>query len=170
MNQSIGILGVVEIVSALTIGIFVLSLTYKIIQYIGKVYVKLDNENLAFSIVTASILFSAGNMVAGVIQPILSSYRLLSESQSSLSNFGTFFWQGGLFISIAYVAALIISFISVILYARLTPVDEYEEIRKNNIGVAIMLGSIIITLTLLTKSGVGMVIEAIIPYPVLPPR
>ena len=62
-----------------------------------------------------------------------------------------------------------IGLISTFLYSKLTPIDEFEEIRKNNVGVSLIISSILITLTLLTKDGVILLIEAIIPYPELPP-
>jgi len=78
--------------------------------------------------------------------------------------------QGLIYISIAYTAAILIGLISTALYAKLTPIDEFKEIKNNNLGVALIVSSIIITLTLMSKDGVALLIESIIPYPNLPPR
>ncbi len=170
MTYNIAILGLIEIVSAITIGVFILSLTYKILQFAGRKYYGIHEENLAYSIFTASIMFSTGYMVSGVLQPLSSAFRLLDPESGLLALTFKFIYQGAIYISIAYVAAVVIGLLSAFLYAKLTPIDEFKEIKENNIGVAIIIGSIVITLTLLTRSGVELLIESIIPYPSLPPK
>ncbi|MCR9250706.1 MAG: hypothetical protein NXI20_09780 [bacterium] len=171
MNLNVAILGLVEIVSAITIGVFILSLTYKILQFVGRKYYDIQEENLAYSIFTAAIIFSTGYMVSGVLQPLSSSFRLLDpETSGTFMLTLKFILQGATYIAIAYVAAMSIGLLSAILYSKLTPIDEFEEMKKNNLGVAIIVSSIVITLTLLTKSGVELLIESIIPYPTLPPK
>lgn len=171
MNFNVAILGLVEIISAITIGVFILSLTYKILQYVGRKFYDIQEENLAYSIFTAAIIFSTGYMVSGVLQPLSSSFRLLDpETSGTFMLTLKFILQGATYIAIAYVAAMAIGLLSAILYSKLTPIDEFEEMKKNNLGVAIIVSSIVITLTLLTKSGVELLIESIIPYPTLPPK
>jgi hypothetical protein len=169
MNYKIALLGIVEITSAITIGIFILALTYKIMQFVGKRYYQLSADNLAYSIFTATIMFSTGLMVSGVIDPLISSFRLLDPALNSTSLTLQYLGLGAIYIGIAYSAALLIGLISTFLYSKLTPINEFEELRDNNIGVALMISSILITLTLFTKSGVALLIESIIPYPDLPP-
>ncbi|MDH5610472.1 MAG: DUF350 domain-containing protein [Cyclobacteriaceae bacterium] len=169
MNYNLALLGLIEIVTAVTIGIFILALTFKILQFVGKKYYDIQQSNLAYSIYTASIMFSAGYMVSSVIQPLVSSFRLLDRQDDSYLLALKYLAQGGLFISIAYFAAILIGLISAFMYSRLTPIDEFKEIKENNVGIALVISSIIITLTLLTKSGVALLIESIIPYPQGPP-
>ena len=76
---------------------------------------------------------------------------------------------GAVYIAIAYTATILIGLISTFLYSKLTPISEFEEIRNNNVGVSLIISSILITLTLLTKNGVILLIESIVPYPELPP-
>ena len=170
MNYSVAILGIVEILSAITIGVLILSLTYKILQWVGKKYYGIERENLSYSIFTAALMFSTGYMVSGVIQPLLSAFRLLDPSKSNWFLTFEYLYQGALYIAIAYIAAVIIGLLSTFLYSKLTPIDEFKEIRENNVGVAIIISSIVITLTFLTQSGVELLIESIIPYPSLPPK
>ncbi|MFY0601081.1 MAG: DUF350 domain-containing protein [Cyclobacteriaceae bacterium] len=169
MNYNIALLGLIEIVSAITIGIFILALTYKIMQFVGMKYYGIKDFNLAYSIFTAAIIISVGLMVSGVIQPLISSFRLLNRESDTFLVVFKYMGIGLIYISIAYVSAILIGLISTFLYSKITPINEFEEIRNNNIGVALIVSSILITLTLLTKSGVVMLIEAIIPYPELPP-
>lgn len=170
MNYNIALLGLIEIISAITIGIFMLAVTFKIMQWVGRRHYRIEQSNLAYGIFTACIMFSVGFMINEVIQPLISSFRLMDQTTSSFSLALQYIGQGAVYIAIAFVASIVIGLLSTYLYALLTPINEFEEIRNNNVGVAIIVGTIVIVLTLLTKSGVGLLIESIIPYPRLPPK
>jgi hypothetical protein len=115
-------------------------------------------------------LFSVGYVVSGVVQPILQSFRLLSVGETNtLELAGKFIAIGGAYIAISYAAAVAIMLISMRLYTFMTPLDELAEIKNNNIGVAVIVGVIIIILSLMTKDGVVLFIESMVPYPELPP-
>ena len=70
MNEKIALLGFVEIISALSSGMFILFLTYKIVKIYGKKKLNIDHNNTAYNIMIAGVLFSVGYVVSGVIQPI----------------------------------------------------------------------------------------------------
>lgn len=165
MNRDVAILGLIEIFSAISIGIFILALTYKIVQRVGRRFYGVEEFNLAFSIFTASIILSVGIMVSSVLQPLVSSFRLLARESSDFILAVRFIGTGGVYIAIAYAVSIMIGLISTYLYSKLTVIDEFQEIKNNNVGVALILGSIIITLSLLANSGVELLIESIIPYP-----
>ncbi len=165
MNRDIAILGLIEIFSAISIGIFILALTFKIVQWVGKKYYGVNEFNLAYSIFTAAIIISVGIMVSSVLQPLVSSFRLLEKESSDFMLALRFIGTGAIYIAIAYAVAIFIGLLSTFLYAKLTEIDEFKEIQENNLGVALIIGSIIITLSLLSQSGVELLIESIIPYP-----
>ena len=169
MNYNVAIIGLIEIFSAITIGIFILALTYKLVQWVGQRYYGILDFNLAYSIFTAAIILSVGIMVEGIIDPLISSFRLMSNVESSLLFSLKFFGVGAMYIAIAYTAAVLIGLISTFLYSKVTPINEFEEIRNNNVGVALIVSSIIVTLTIFSKDGVKLLIEALVPYPELPP-
>lgn len=171
MNEKIAILGIVEILSSLSCGIVILFITYRLAKVYGKKKLLIENGNLAYNILMAGVLFSVGYIVSGVIQPILDAYRLLSNSDVSHTELTIgFIGYGGLFIAIAYILALGIVLLGVKIYSAMTPINEAEEIRNGNIGVAIVLTTIIITLAMFCSSGITLLIESFIPYPDLPPR
>lgn len=171
MNYRIAILALTEIFSALSIGVIILYTTYKILKYFGRKKLGIEQSNTAFSIFIASTLFAVGLMVSSVIEPIISSFRLLSStSESSFEMITGFLGYGALYVLIAFSAGIIISLSGVIFYTNLTPIDEFKEIKNNNIGVSIIVSVIIITLVLMSKGGVNLLIESIIPYPELPPK
>jgi uncharacterized membrane protein YjfL (UPF0719 family) len=166
MNSKITLLAIIEILSAISIGVFILALTYRLLKYIGRKRFGIETGNLATSIFVASVLFSIGYMVSGVIDPLTSLFRLLAVKDTgtlflALSFIGT----GAFYIALAFVSGVVIVFMSVILYTSITPLDEFAEIRNNNVGVALIVGTITITLSLLTHDGVSLLVESFIPYP-----
>lgn len=171
MNEKIALLGIVEIISSLSCGIAILFLTYKIMSVYGKKRLKMDQNNLAYNLLIAGVLFSVGYMVSGVIDPILDSYRFLSSTDISKSQLiFSFLSYGGLYIAISYFCALVIVFLGLYIYSSLTSISELKELKENNIGVAIVLIAIILTMSLMTSNGVILLIESFIPYPELPAK
>ena len=171
MNIKIAILAIIEIVASLSIGVMILFFTYKVLKYIGRKRYDIQNNNMAYSIFMASVLFSVGYMVSSVIQPIVSSFRILSNTTADTGELiYTFLGYGALYVTIAFIAGIVVSIAGATFYSSLTPIDEFKEIKNNNVGVAIIVSAIIITLILMSKSGVTLFIESIIPYPELPPK
>jgi|AntRauTorckE5430_2_1112549.scaffolds.fasta_scaffold41065_1 uncharacterized membrane protein YjfL (UPF0719 family) len=169
MNKQVALLGLVEILSALSIGIFILTLTYRLVKIYGSKRLGIDEGNLAYNILIASLLFSVGHVVNGVVQPLLDSFRLLSKSDiSSLQLILKFLAYGGLYIAIAYILSISISLLGIYVYTYITPLDELKEIRNNNIGVGITVSTIVIILTLFTKDGIILFIESLVPHPNFP--
>lgn len=166
MNSKVAILAIIEILSSISIGVVILALTYQLLKYIGRKRFDITTSNLATSMFVASVLFSVGYMVSSVIDPLTSLFRLLAAKDNSVASLAlNFLGTGALYIAIAFVAGIVVVFLSVILYTSITPLDEFAEIRNNNIGVALIVGTITITLALLTRDGVGLLIESFIPYP-----
>lgn len=78
MNVNLSILGLIEIVCSLVTGVTILFVTYKLLQLFAKKYIKLTEVNTAYRIFMAGTLFGVGHIISGVIQPILTSFRLLA--------------------------------------------------------------------------------------------
>ncbi len=166
MNSKITLLAIIEILSAISVGVFILALTYQLLKFIGRKRYGIETSNLATSIFVSSVLFSVGYMVSSVIDPLTSLFRLLAAKDNNVMSLAlTFIGTGAFFIAVAFIAGVIVCFLSVILYTWITPLDEFTELKNNNIGVALIVGTITITLALLTKDGVALLIESFIPYP-----
>ncbi len=171
MNSKLTLLAIIEILSALSMGVAILATTYLLLKYIWKKRYGVNESNQAFGIVTASILFSVGYMVSSVVHPLLSLFRILSTNNNDI--FGLlilFIGYGAIYIAIAFVVALIVCWLGMVIYNYITPIDEIQELKNNNLAVALVVGSIIITLSLLTHDGVELLIESFIPYPMQYPK
>lgn len=167
MNTRLSILALIEILSGLSIGVVILVITYQALKYIGLKRYDIHHNNLAYGIFMASILFSIGYMVSCVIEPLLSLFRLMSaaDDQSIFSLIISFLGYGAIYIAGAYASGVVVCWLGVVIYTNLTPIDEFAELKNNNVGVALVVGTIMIVLTLMTRDGVSLLIESQIPYP-----
>jgi uncharacterized membrane protein YjfL (UPF0719 family) len=166
MNNRIALLATIEILSALSMGVFILAMTYRVLKYIGRTRFDIHPKNLAYSIFMACVLFSIGYMISSVIQPLLSLFRLLANQENeTLDLILSFMLRGGLYIGLSYLIGAMVCLLGVMIYTWITPIDEFKELKNNNVGVAVIVGCIMITLALLTRDGVSLLIESFIPYP-----
>ena len=166
MNFKLTLLAIIEILSALSMGVAILATTYLLLNYIGKKRYGINESNQAFGIFMASVLFSVGYLVSSVIHPLLSLFRILSTKDNDTFHLLiSFIGYGAIYILLAYIVALVVCFLGALIYNYITPIDEIQELKNNNLVVALVVGSIIVTLSLMTHDGVELLIESFIPYP-----
>ena len=76
-----------------------------------------------------------------------------------------------LFMLIALVFSILVIAGGVIILFQLTKINEWEEIRNNQIPTALVSAALIVGLSLIMKDQVALLCEMLIPYPeVLPIR
>ena len=74
-----------------------------------------------------------------------------------------------LFIVIIVLIILIINYISIKLFVIMTNnIDEFKELKNNNIAVALVTGIVIISISIIVKESVYLILESFIPYPEVP--
>jgi uncharacterized membrane protein YjfL (UPF0719 family) len=162
-------LAVLQLGLSLFLGMAILYLTYQVVRKVLAKRYQITEHNTSFSIFLSAILFSVGYIVSSVIEPLLSTFRMLTGNISEISTLILEFSKYLLFFfSISTLIALIINAIGVTLFTRLTHINEFEEIKKNNVSVAITTAAIIIVMTLFAKDGVVFLLESIVPYPSMP--
>ncbi len=170
MNENLAILSLIELLSALSCGITILYITYRLLRLYGEKKLGIDHYNTSYLIFIAAVLFAVGYILSGVINPILSYFRIASDTQASAGNlFLSFVLTGGIYIVIAYVLSILVIFSGIGLYTFMTPLKEVKQLKENNIGVAIVLSVVILILALMCKDAIILLIESIVPYPEFPP-
>ena len=171
MNTSIALLGFIEILSAVSCGALILFLTNRIMNRYAVSSWNLKSRNEAFNIIKGSVLLSVGYVLSGVVDPILNSFRLLSETEmDNLVVFAKFLLYGGIYIATSYFLTMVIVYGGVLLYTWMTPIDEQNAITENNRGVAWLMASVVFVFVLMSKSGIMLLVESLVPYPQLPPH
>jgi uncharacterized membrane protein YjfL (UPF0719 family) len=170
MNSNALYLGILEMALGLIYGILLCFVMFKLMNklFFSKMEIKYDN--LAFGILIAFVLFSAGEMVSAALHPAIDFAHRLINMNLTLSEMITkvSYTISGFFIASTIVASIII-LLSFTLFGWLTTgLNEYEEIKNKNIAVAIISGVIILVITKFVAGGMQMVFEAFIPYPEMP--
>ena len=75
----------------------------------------------------------------------------------------------GMFLILGYSFGATIVYVAYNLFSKLTRnLDEYDEISKNNIGVALLIAVLTIVIALFTKDPFIIFVESFIPYPDVP--
>jgi hypothetical protein len=162
----------IELIISIVVGVFTVYLT-KLVMI--KLYLKKTNElnpykNTSFMIFLSGTIFSVSYIVFGIMEPFSATVKLLSTQNNDL--LGLVFEIAKylcMFLFLGYLFGGLIIYLSYKLFSSFTTqVDEYEEIYKNNIGVAILLAVLTIVIALFTKSPFIVFIETLIPFPEVP--
>lgn len=170
MNTELFYYSLVEIGISIVFGVSLLYFTYRVINKLVKKKFDISSDNISFSIFTSSILFSVAYLISGIKSPILNSLKMLSnnpEYDGSLIIDG--FKYSGLFLTVIIITISLVIFISVKLFTYMTKnINEFQEIKKNNLAVAILTATIIISISLLVKESLYLLLETFVPYPDVP--
>tara|TARA_Y100000994_G_scaffold183102_1_gene151917 strand:+ start:484 stop:1002 length:519 start_codon:yes stop_codon:yes gene_type:complete len=157
----------VELFFSLILGITLLYFTYKSLhKFFFKKY-NIKDYNMSFSIVISSILLSVAYLISDIKSPILNSIKMVS-SQADYQ--GSIIFDGFkytfLFLFIIVLAISIIIFISIWLFTLMTKnIDEFNEIKKDNKAIGLLLAVIIFSVSLMVKESLYFLIETFVPYP-----
>jgi hypothetical protein len=170
MNTEVFYYSIIEIVISLFFGVLLLYLTYKVIDKLVRRKLEISLDNISFSIFASSILFSVAYLISGIKSPILNSLKMLGDNpeyEGSLILDG--FKYSGLFLSLMIISICLVIFISIKLFTYMTAnIDEFKEIQKNNIAVAILTATIVISISMLIKESLYLLLESFVPYPDIP--
>ena len=104
------------------------------------------------------------------MEPLSATIKIVGTTNVSMFDFITECIKYLLmFLVLGYSFSIFIIFITYKLFSMLTGrLDEYDEILKNNIGVAILVAVLLIVVAMFTKTPFISFVESFIPYPKLP--
>ncbi len=162
-------ISIIQFLLAFGIGISSLFVLYRIIRYFMKKIYKIENENTAFAIFQVGIIISGAFILSSIISPALNATRFLNPNntftlESLLSTFGYI----TLFVFIGFFCAILVISSGLFVLFNLTKIDEGQEIKNNNISVALITAAVVIGLSIIVDEYVGILCEALIPYPQIP--
>ena len=165
-------LSLFELGLALLIGLLCLYVTHYVTVriYASKYPADKYHQNNAFLIFLAGTMFSVSYLMTGIIEPLSSTLELLVRTHEQLT---TVILQYSKFLGLFLVVGLIlgagINFVAYFLFSSLTSdLDEFEELSKGNMGVAIVVSVIVVVISLFCKESFLVFLESFIPYPELP--
>ena len=164
------ITGLVQILLSLFLGIlFVYSASkvfQKLTQGINETE-ELKNNNIAVAILNGAIVLAIIIVVRNSIETAITIFsNTLRNPEAVLMTYvkTTFLMLGH--IVLAGIIAFTAVYFALLIFMRLTKdLDEFKEIKGNNIAVSIFLSVIIISIALLLEPGLRTLLDALIPFP-----
>ena len=165
MNSKLFTLSLIEIVLSIVITVVIIFITYRMLKWLFFRDHDLRGDNLAFTIFTSGIILSMGIILSEILPSITNIIRL-STTQSETVDITTIALYSGLYLLIGFIMAVIINASVFFLFSILTTgIHEFKEIKNNNVSVAILVVSILISITIIAKDSIALLISSLIPYP-----
>jgi len=165
MNTQLFTLSLIEIILSIFISVVIIFMSYKILKWFFFRNEDLRGDNLAFTIFTSGIILSIGIILSEIL-PSINNVIRLSTTQYEAADMGTIITYSGLYLLIGFISAVIINTSVFLLFSVLTTgVNEFKEIKENNISVAILVIAILISITLIAKDSIALLTSSLMPYP-----
>ncbi len=166
------LIGVISLSLSVVMGIVTISIGFFIFGRItGSINEEeeLLNNNIAVAILYASFIFALGYIMRSSVQPMIQTFfSIFYQFQVALAISKAAVIKASIYLPLQFLLTLVISIIvlngSMKIFLWLTKnIDELKEIKENNIAVAIVLASVIITIAMIVEIGLPKMLEAIIP-------
>jgi uncharacterized membrane protein YjfL (UPF0719 family) len=150
---------------AFAIGISSLYAVYYILnRYLAR-NMGITEANSAFATLQVGVILSTAMMISSVVGPGLNAIRFVNQNAFDFMNLLYSVGYVSLFVFIGVLFTLLVVAGGVFTFFQLTHVNEWEEIKKNNIAIAIISAALILGLAIIMKDHVAGICEALIPYP-----
>ncbi|PKA82661.1 uncharacterized protein DUF350 [Ulvibacter sp. MAR_2010_11] len=165
MNTQLFTLALLEILLSLIVTVIIIFISYKMLIRLFFNKEDIRGSNLAFTIFTSGIVLSIGIILSEILPSITNVVRL-SLNHTETIDVITIAKYSGFYLFIGFVMAVFINGTVFFLFSILTKgINEYKEIKKNNLSVAIIVVAILISITLIVKDSIALLISSMIPYP-----
>jgi uncharacterized membrane protein YjfL (UPF0719 family) len=150
---------------ALLIGISSLYIVYYIFnRYISR-NMGIKDANTSFATLQVGVLLSTALMISSVVGPGLNAIRFVNQSEITYMNILYSAGFVSLFVIIGVLFTLLVIAGGIFIFFQLTHVNEWEEMKRNNVATALISAALILGLALIMKDHVAGICEAMIPYP-----
>jgi len=148
-------------------GIASLYLMYRLLHaYLQKVF-KLEAMNTAYATFKAGVLLATSMLMASVIGPGINAIRFLNQAGVNTGTISSSVGYVLIFMLIGMLFSFLVIGAGIVVLFQLTRVNEWEEIRRNNVPTAIISAALIVGLAFIMKDHVASVCEMLIPYPAI---
>ena len=159
-------IGILYYLFSIIASILVLYITFKFFTKISKINTRydLENGNIAFAILLGCYLVAFGVLMVKSLYPVSVTLQELFTNEIKMSRVMLSLGYVFLYFTVSYVLALISITISTSLFQLLTvKLDEMDQIRKNNIAVSVVLGSVVVASSIIIQPGLSFIINTLIP-------
>jgi hypothetical protein len=121
--------------------------------------------NNAYAILQVGILLSTSILVSSIVGPGMNAIRFLNQNMTNIASISSSMGYIFIFLLIGLVFSLLVIAGGILVLFQLTNVNEWEEIKKDNLPTALISAALIVGLSLIMRDHVASVCEMLIPYP-----
>lgn len=155
----------VQAAIAFAIGISSLYAVYYIFNRYLSRNMGITEANTSFATLQVGVILSAALMISSVVGPGLNAIRFVNQNSIDVMNILYSLGYVALFVFIGVLFTMLVIAGGVFTFFQLTHVNEWEEIKRNNIATALISTALILGLAIIMKDHVTGICEALIPYP-----
>ena len=157
---------IIQVLIAFFAGLTALFLMYKSMNLFMKKKFQIEESNSAFAILQVGILISTSFIMASVLTAAVNAVQFLNTGATvELKNILTSLTYIIVFILIGMLFTFAVIFSSIFIFFQLTQINEWEQIKLNNIPTSLISAALILGLALIMDDYIGHLCEALIPYP-----
>lgn len=155
----------IQAVIAFLMGVISLYLVYRILNsYLKRVF-QISEVNHAFATLQVGILLSTALLVSSIVGPGMNAIRFINQTDINFATISTSLGYIIMFLLIGLVFSIISIAGGIIVLFQLTKVNEWQEIKNNNVPTALISAALILGLALIIRDNVSGVCEMLVPYP-----
>jgi uncharacterized membrane protein YjfL (UPF0719 family) len=156
---------VLQVLISFGAGLTALFVLYRLLDSMMRRNFQITEPNHAYAIFQVGILLSGSIMLSSVMNAAMNAIRFLNQGGTSLMDFTISIGYVLLFIIIGLGFTFLVIVSGVFAFFQLTHIDEWQQIKANNIPTALISAAFILGLTLILDDYVGQLCEALVPYP-----
>ncbi|MFM2395340.1 MAG: hypothetical protein RLZZ546_3323 [Bacteroidota bacterium] len=157
---------IIQVFIAFFAGLTALFLMYKSMNYFMKKKFEIEEANSAFAVLQVGILFATSFIMSSVLTAAINAVQFLNTGSSfQLNSVLTSITYIVIFTIIGMLFTFAVIFSSVFIFFQLTHINEWEQIKLNNIPTSLISAALILGLALIMDDYIGHLCEALIPYP-----
>ena len=125
---------------------------------------ELNKNNVAVGLLLAGILLSSALIVNSVSTPAISIFYTYFDDDVTLLSWAKIIGYFVGYVVVAFVVAMGSIWLAIAVFVRMTRrIDEFAEIKKGNVAVAILLGTAIVIMGFFMKDGIKSLLEGFVP-------
>jgi uncharacterized membrane protein YjfL (UPF0719 family) len=156
---------VLQVLISFGAGLTALFVLYRLLDSMMRRNFQITEPNHAYAIFQVGILLSGSIMLSSVMNAAMNAIRFLNQGGTSLMDFTISIGYVLLFIIIGLGFTFLVIVSGVFVFFQLTHIDEWQQIKANNLPTALISAAFILGLTLILDDYVGQLCEALVPYP-----
>lgn len=157
---------IIQVLVAFFFALTALFLLYRLLNLIMRKWFKIEETNTAFAIFQVGILLSGSLVLSSVLGAAVNAIQFLNQSGVlNMQGFLSSMTYVIVFVLIGVFFTLLLIASAIFIFFQLTQINEWEQIKLNNIPTALISAAMILGLSMIMDDYIGHLCEALIPYP-----